>query len=133
MAEAISLGASVITFISVIKAVAPIYASIKDGPDDIMSLQSRLQSLRMLLVNIERISSKYPDCAEDPDIKKYWNDKSTTLRSDFTAFENFTQGLKSRGKIRWLLADHSRANKILDRLSEDITMLNSLIQITMNS
>jgi len=133
MAEAISLGASVITFITVIKAVAPIYASIKDGPDDIIRLQSRLQSLHMLLANIESISSTYPDCAEDPGIKKYWNDKSTTLRSDFTAFGNFTQGLNSRGKIRWLLTDRSRANKILDRLSEDIMMLNFLIQITMDS
>jgi hypothetical protein len=133
MAEAISLSASVITFITLIKAVAPIYASIKDGPKDIIILQSRLQSLHMLLANIELISSTHPDCAEDPVFKKYWNDKSTTLRSDFTAFENFTQGLNSRGKIRWLLADRSRANKILDRLSDDIKMLNFLIQTTMDS
>jgi len=133
MAEAIGLGASVITFITVLKAVSPIYSSIKDAPEDIAHLQRRLQNLAFILEKIDNTTSLYPQYTEDSATERYWNHNSTRLRSDFNEFETFAKELSTRGKVRWILIDHNRVKKMLDRLSEDIATLNSLHQLIIDS
>jgi len=133
MAEAIGLGASIITFITVLKAVSPIYSPMKDAPDDITHLRRRLQDLAFILEKIDHTTSLYPQYAEDSATESYWNQNSTRLRSDFNEFETFAKELNTSGKVRWILTNHDRVKKLLDHLSEDIAMLNSLHQLIMDS
>ena len=58
MAEAVGLGASILTFITVAaglsKANAALYGSIKDAPSDVQSVQTRLKDLEFILTQIGR-------------------------------------------------------------------------------
>jgi hypothetical protein len=76
MAEAIGMGASIITFITVLKAVSPIYSSIKDAPDDITHLRRRLQDLAFILEKIDHTTSLYLNMRKTAPLK----DTGTKIR-----------------------------------------------------
>ena len=138
MAEAAGLGASVVTFITVVaqlsKAAATLHDSIKDAPDGVQRVQTRLKDLEFILTQIDRTRSMNPECVGDPSTENYWNGKEAKLRSDFAEFERFTTQLatnigKAKGKIKWFLSHEDRAKKVLDLLAEDINVLRALLGI----
>ncbi|KAF8249148.1 hypothetical protein K440DRAFT_641503 [Wilcoxina mikolae CBS 423.85] len=109
MAAAISLGASVLTFITVAaqlsKAANSLYDSIKDTPEEVRRLHARLGDLKFILSEIDLARSLNPQCVEDERIEVFWNNKAEKLHKDFTKFESFAKGLNGNGTIgraHWL-------------------------------
>ena len=138
MAEAVSLGASILAFITVAAklstATATLYGSIKDAPSDERRVQERLEDLKCILALIDRARSMNPECVGDPEIEDYWSAKEAKLRSDFAVFEGITAQLnanigKDKGKSKWLLSHGDRAKKDLGLLAEDIKVLKTLYDI----
>ena len=138
MAEAIGLGASVLTFIAVAaklsSATATLHNSIKDAPSDVQRVQTRLKDLEFILAQIDRTCSMNPECVGDPTIKSYWTGKEAKLRSDFAEFGNFAAQLttnigKAKGRVKWFLSHEDRAMKVLGLLAEDIDLLMTLLGI----
>ena len=138
MAEAVGLGASVVTFIAVAaklsRATATLHGSIKDAPSDVQRVQTRLKDLEFILTQIDRTRAMNPECAGDPATESYWNGKEAKLRSDFAEFEHFITQLaanigKAKGRVKWLLSHEDRAKKVLDLLAEDIDVLRALFGI----
>jgi hypothetical protein len=136
MAESISLGASVLAFITITvqlsKITAGLYVTLNDAPEDIARLRTRLEDLHFILSEINRLRSSFPDYDTSSEIQRYWNDKSKRLELDFKEFRKFTDGLNTKdvkGKIRWFLSHRDHAKTVLVVLSEDIDILRSLYQI----
>jgi hypothetical protein len=143
MAEAISLGASVLAFIMIAaelsKAAIPIYNTMKDAPDDVQRVQSRLKDLQFILSEINNLQSNSASdraFSQDDKAKKYWDERSTQLRADFTEFEAFASNLnetKPAGRLRWFLSRQDRTKKLLALLLEDIDVLKTLHQLMLES
>ena len=138
MAEAVSLGASIVTFITVAaalsRATATIYGSIKDAPSDVQRIQTRLEDLEFILNQINSTRLRNPECVGDPATESYWNAKEGKLKSDFAEFGGFAAHLtanigKAKGKWKWFLSDGDRAKKNLELLAEDIDVLKTLFDI----
>jgi len=136
MADAISLGASVLAFVTVAAQLTRItytfFDSIKDAPEDIRRLPERLKDLQFILQQIYQLGTINPQYEADPDIRGYWDIKAAKLQRDFDEFQTFAEGLKAkdiRGRVKWFLSDHDRAKKILSLLCEDIEVLRCLHQI----
>ena len=138
MAEAVSLGASILAFITVAAklstATATLYGSIKDAPSDVRRVQTRLQDLKFLLTQIDQVRSLNPECFGDPATERDWSDKEAKLRSDFAEFGDFAAQLtanigRAKGKSEWLLSHGDRARNDLGLLAEDIDVLKTLLCI----
>ena len=138
MAEAVSLGASILAFITVATklsiATATLYSSIKDTPNDVQRVQTRLKDLQCILSQIDRARSINPECVGDPATEDYWRAKEAKLRSDFAEFGDFAAQLttnigKAKGKSKWLLSHGDRARKNLGLLAEDIDVLKTLFDL----
>jgi hypothetical protein len=141
MAEDVSLGASVLAFITITaklsKATTTLFGSFRGAPSDVKRVETRLKDLDFILTQIDRTRSINPGCAEDPATKIYWNDKRAKLKSDFEEFEKFTAQLGAniggmKGRIKWFLTDEDCAKKVLGLLAEDINVLRTL-QLMMES
>ena len=135
MAEPVGLGASVLTFITVVaklsSATATIHSTLQDAPSDVQRIRTRLKDLQFILAQIDRTCAMNPECLGDPATESYWNGKEAKLRSDFVEFERFTTQLaadigKAKGRIKWFLSHGNRAKKVLDLLAEDIDVLRAL-------
>ena len=138
MAEAVSLGASILAFITVVaklsQATATLYGSIKDAPSDVQRVQTRLKDLELILAQIDRTRLRNPECVGDPTTESYWSAKEAKLRADFAEFGGFAAHLtanigKAKGKLKWALSHGDRARKNLELLSEDIDVLKTLLRI----
>jgi hypothetical protein len=114
MAEAISLGASVLAFITVAaqlsKTTAAIYGTIHDAPEDIKRFHTRLHDLKFILEAIHRIQTRHFGCEEDLLVREFWGEKFEKLRRDFSEFERFTgaldaKGIGVKGRIWWFLSN----------------------------
>ena len=138
VAEAVGLGAGVLTFITVAaklsSATTALQSSIKDAPGDVQRVQTRLEDLEFILTQIDRARSMNPESVGDPATESYWNRKEAKLRSDFVEFGGFAAQLtanigKAKGRIKWLLSHEDRAEKVLGLLAEDIDVLRALLGI----
>ena len=138
MAEVVSLGASILAFITVAAklshATTALYGSIKDAPRDVRRVQARLEDLEAILAQIDRIRSMNPECVGDLATESYWSSKEAKLKSDFAEFGDFAAQLtanigKAKGKSKWLLSHGDRAKKDLGLLAEDIEVLKTLFDI----
>ena len=135
MAEAVSLGASILAFITIAaklsSATATLYGLVKDAPDDVQRVQTRLEDLELILAQIDRTRSMNPECVGDPATESYWAGKEAKLRSDFDEFRRFAAQLtanigKAKGRIEWFFSGEDRARKVLGLLAEDIEVLRTL-------
>ena len=138
MAEVVSLGASILAFITIAAklshATATLYGSIKDAPSDVQRVQTRLKDLELILAQIDRTRLRNPECVGDPATESYWSAKEAKLKSDFTEFGGFAAQLttnigKAKGRLKWFLSHGDRAKKNLELLSEDIDVLKTLLRI----
>jgi len=92
MAEPVSLGASVLTFITLAgqlsKQAIGFYDSIKEAPEDVVRIGTRLRDLERILILIGRIRSEVPLGEDDPETQRYWSDKCIVLRTHFAEFKD---------------------------------------------
>jgi hypothetical protein len=92
MAEPVSLGASVLTFITLAgqlsKQAIGVYDSIKEAPEDVVRIGTRLRDLERILILIGRIRSEVPLGEDDPETQRYWSDKCIVLRTHFAEFKD---------------------------------------------
>ena len=109
MAEAVSLGASILAFITVAAklshAATTLYGSIKDAPSDVQNVRTRLKDLELILDQIDRARLMNPECVGGPAAESYWSAKEAKLRSDFAEFGNFAAQLtanigKAKGRVK---------------------------------
>ena len=138
MAEAVGLGASVLTFIMVgaklSSTTATVHSTLQNAPGDVQRIQTQLKDLQFILAQIDRTRAMNPECLWEPAMESYWAGKEAKLRSDFMEFERFTAQLaesiqNAKGKIKWLLSHECRAKRILGLLAEDIDVLRALLGI----
>ena len=138
MAEAVSLGASILAFITVAAklshAATTLYGSIKDAPIDVQRVQTRLEDLEWILAQINHARLMNPEFVGGPTAESYWSSKEAKLRSDFAEFGDFAAQLtanigKTKGRIKWVLSHEDRAKKALGLLAEDIDVLSALFGI----
>jgi len=142
MAEPVSLGASVLTFITLAgqlsKQAIGVYDSIKEAPEDVVRIGTRLRDLERILILIGRIRSEVPLGEDDPETQRYWSDKCIVLRTHFAEFKDLAAKWEAgiggaSGRTRWFLSHKSRVAKLLSFLAEDIEVVKSLHQFMMES
>ncbi|KAF8250042.1 hypothetical protein K440DRAFT_640807 [Wilcoxina mikolae CBS 423.85] len=133
MAEAISLAARIVAFITIVgqfsKIVITVTGTFKDAPEELNRLQTHLKDLEFLLSAINQIQYWDSQAVNDPELRRNWNARSQKLQDGFAEFQRLAEQLNCKEvktRMKWILSHRDRSKKVLSLLSEDVETLKSL-------
>ena len=142
MAEAVSLGASIIAFVAVAarlsKAVNDARDSVKDAPEDIARVIKKLGNLECLLNEIRDQDTSIANPQAGDSLTRLWASQSDQLQRDFAKYQSLAdklalqlrkdQGPISSTKIRfhWFFK-RDAVRELDDRLQENIGLFEIIL------
>ena len=142
MAEAVSLGASIIAFVAVAarlsKAVNDARDSVKDAPEDIARVVKKLGNLKCLLSEIRDQDTITANSQTGDYLTRLWASQSDQLQRDFAEYQALAdklalqlkrdQGPISGAKIRfhWFFK-RDAVRELDDRLQENIELFEIIL------
>ena len=142
MAEAVSLGASIIAFVAVAarlsKAVNDTRDSVKDAPEDIARVVKKLGNLDYLLNEIHNQDTSTANSQAGDSLRRLWASQSGQLQRDFASYQALAdklalqlrkdQGPISGAKIRfhWFFK-RDAVRELDDRLQENIELFEMIL------
>ena len=142
MAEAVSLGASIIAFVAIAarlsKAVNDARDSVKDAPEDIARVIKKLGNLECLLNEIHNQDTSIANSRAGDSLTRLWASQSDQLQRDFASYQSLAdklalqlrkdQGPISSTKIRfhWFFK-RDAVRELDDRLQENIELFEIIL------
>ena len=142
MAEAVSLGASIIAFVAVAarlsKAINDARNSVKDAPEDIARVIKKLGNLESLLSEIRDQDTSTANSRAGNNLTRLWASQSDQLKRDFASYQVLAdklalqlkkdQGPISSTKIRfhWFFKQDA-VRELDDRLQGNIELFEIIL------
>ena len=142
MAEAVSLGASIIAFVAIAarlsKAVNDARDSVKDAPEDIARVIKKLGDLECLLNEIRNQDTSAANPQAGDSLTRLWASQSSQLQRDFASYQSLAdklaiqlrkdQGPISSTKIRfhWFFK-RDAVRELDDRLQGNIELFEIIL------